>query len=466
MNKNEIKHLYWRAGFGIKPSQLEELDGKSRKKIVAGLFENSSEYSPIQLGKEWEMEDYDRKKMSKAKRKELKKKHRLKLVNVNNEWLTRMSFGKDFLREKMTFFWHDHFPSSFIFVKPIVLQNNTLRQHALGNFRELLHAIAKDPLMLVYLNNQENKKNAPNENFAREVMELFTLGEGHYTENDIKEAARAFTGWQTNLSLDFKFRTELHDSGTKTIFGKTGKFGGEDVINMILENKQTARYIAEKLYKFFVNEQGDAEKVEHLATIFYDNDYEIQPVLEEIFLSDWFYDAQHIGSKIKSPIELLAGLNKSFDLEFPDVKAHILAQKILGQILLKPPNVAGWPSGRAWIDSSSLLYRMKLPQLFLLGKEIPIKAKEEFDAAEKGLFGKYSKKDKVITRVNWEDATAYFAQFSREERIQEMAEVYWNVNLPVAIAKGLTNKFSTLNDEEFLKLGTLALLGMPEYQTC
>jgi uncharacterized protein (DUF1800 family) len=208
------------------------------------------------------------------------------------------------------------------------------------------------------LNNQQNVKDHPNENFARELMELFTVGIGNYSEKDIKEAARAFTGWGVTNSGEFIFKENQHDSDEKEFFGEKKNFSGEDIINKLLENKQTANYIAKKIYKEFVNHKVDDNHVEQLATIFYDSGYDIEALMRAIFNAPWFYDEMHIGAKIASPVELIVRLKKYLEVEFLELKHLINYQKALGQVLFFPPNVAGWPGNTTWIDGASLLVRL------------------------------------------------------------------------------------------------------------
>ena len=184
-------------------------------------------------------------------------------------------------------------------------------------------------------------------------MELFTLGRGNYTENDIKEAARAFTGWSSEFKGEFVFRRFQHDYGEKTVLGKTGNFDGDDVLDIFLSQKQTAKFITQKIYKFFVNDNVDEEKVNWLADRFYQSNYDISKLMEDIFTSDWFYDEKNIGSKIKSPIELMAGIQRMLPMKLENEEALTFLQRALGQILFYPPNVAGWPGGKTWIDSST-----------------------------------------------------------------------------------------------------------------
>jgi len=465
MDSSKIKHLFWRAGFGLSAAELLEYQSWRKEAIVEHIFDQSSSYRPIELGKDFG-EIKRQGKLSKEERKENRKKNQTKQVNVNYEWMRRMSADKDFLREKLTLFWHDHFASDSIFAKAVIIQQNTIRKHALSSFRDLLHAMAKDPQMLLYLNNQQNRKTAPNENFAREVMELFTLGPGHYTEQDIKQAARAFTGWQTNLSGQYVFREQQHDFGSKTIFGKSGKFTGEAVLDMILDKKQTAYFITEKLYRYFVNPKPNKTRVQQLADYYYKMDYDTEKLLKHIFLSSWFYDEENMASKLKSPVELLVGLMKPFNIEFSEVKALLLAEKILGQVLLKPPNVAGWPADRQWIDSSSLLYRMKLPQVILLGDEVPYSAKESIDANDKLNFKKFDKKSKEVARVDW---TSFKKDIdtSSYSYLGEIATVLWNVDLRKDVERVIHNQLSGVADDDVrFRLATAILLGMPEYQVC
>src|SRR5262249_34193319 len=187
---------------------------------------------------------------------------------------------------------------------------DVIRRNALGNFGDLLKEVSKSAAMLFFLNNQQNRKDHPNENFAREVMELFTMGRGNYTEQDIKEAARAFTGWGANAGGEFVFRKFQHDTGEKTVLGKSGNFDGDNIIDILIENKQTARFITRKIYRYFVNDEVNEAIVDKLANKFYQSNYDISELMKEIFSSDWFYDPKNIGSRIKSPVELIVGIRR------------------------------------------------------------------------------------------------------------------------------------------------------------
>ena len=225
-------------------------------------------------------------------------------------------------------------------------------------------AISKDPAMLQFLNNQQNRKNHPNENFAREVMELFTLGRGNYSEQDVKEAARAFTGWGFNFHGEYQFRQRQHDFNSKNFRGISKDFTGEQILEAILEDKKTAQYITDKLYRYFVSDQNISGKtITAWADSFYRSGYNIEKLLETVFQSDEFNDPVNMGNRIKSPVELLIGLQLHTGGKFDNPQSLVFLQRALGQVLFYPPNVSGWPAGKAWIDSTSLTFRIGLPMV-------------------------------------------------------------------------------------------------------
>ncbi|MEM1408250.1 MAG: DUF1800 domain-containing protein [Bacteroidota bacterium] len=365
--QRKVQHLFLRAGFGESPLNIQKLTGKPREKLVRMLFNDSKPVNNLQ-----ELRNPIRgKEASNLKIALLILRSKDQIKSLNLAWLDKMAHESAQLREKMTLFWHGHFATKVPFAYLMQVQNNTLREHALGSFRNLLHAIAKDPAMLIFLNNHQNRKQSPNENFARELMELSTLGEGHYSEEDIKEAARAFTGWQVNKGGKFFFNTKQHDFGDKTIFGKTGDWNGDDIIDFILDNPRTAEFITTKVYSYFVNETINEDRIQQLSKTFFESNYNIQSLLEAIFLADWFYESHNVGTKISSPIELIVRYRRLFDLQVKDKELWLRTQKVLGQMIFNPPNVAGWPGGQTWIDSSSLLFRMNLAPLFFKYERVP-----------------------------------------------------------------------------------------------
>jgi uncharacterized protein (DUF1800 family) len=275
-------------------------------------------------------------------------------------WLDRMLRTGHPLEEKTTLFWHGHFATGEEKVRDyrkLKLQLDTLRKGALGSFRDLLTAVAKDPAMLVFLDATYNVKGAPNENFGREVMELFTMGVGNYTEDDIREAARAFTGWG-NDDLTFRFDETKHDADEKTFFGQTGAFDGDDILAMILDQDQTAIYLASKIYRFFVRDDISPDFARTLGKLLRDGDYELAPFLATLFRSEDFYTDASVATHIMSPTELIVSTYRKLGLSsMPGIPDPHTVGKTLGQILLSPPTVAGWSEGRAWITPGLLFER-------------------------------------------------------------------------------------------------------------
>jgi uncharacterized protein (DUF1800 family) len=275
-------------------------------------------------------------------------------------WANRMLATRRPLEEKLTLFWHGHFATGENKVRDyrmMLRQNELLRAHASGRFRDLLMGILKDPGMLVYLDNGENIKAHPNENFGRELLELFTMGVGHYTERDVREAARAFTGW-TNDVLVFKFDARQHDFGEKTFLGQTGPLDGADIIDAVLKQPVTAEFVAAKIYRYFVRDEvSDVVKAD-LGRTFRESGYQMKPLLKRIFLSKDFYSPGSYATQIKSPVQLVVSSYKKMGLrEIPTIPDFGRMTAGLGQLLFDPPNVAGWAGGRTWMTPSTLLQR-------------------------------------------------------------------------------------------------------------
>ena len=278
-------------------------------------------------------------------------------------WANRMLATRRPLEEKLTLFWHGHFATGENKVRDyrmVLQQNEMFRARASGKFRDLLVGILKDPAMLVYLDNGENIKKHPNENFGRELLELFTMGVGNYTERDVREAARAFTGW-TNDVLTFKFDKEQHDFGQKTFLGRSGPFDGEDIVDAILAQNVTAEFVAAKIYRFFVREEIEAPLKAELGRIYRESGYQMKPLLKRLFLSRDFYSPATVATQIKSPVQLVVSTYKKMALrEVPTIPDFGRMTSSLGQSLFDPPNVAGWAGGRTWITPSTLLNRGNL----------------------------------------------------------------------------------------------------------
>jgi uncharacterized protein (DUF1800 family) len=379
--QKKIQHLFSRAACGISIAELQSRKGQSFSAITDELFQESTHFTELEVvdaEKMAALQLKDKKELPAEERKKAREERKRSLFDLNLAWLTKLWSDPARLRERMTFFWHGHFACRL--EAPYALQdlNNIHRKYALGSFRDLVMAVSKSPAMLQFLNNQQNRKMHPNENFAREVMELFTIGRGNYSENDIKEAARAFTGWGFEReSGAFVFREKMHDEGSKTFLGKTGNFHGEDIIDILLERKETAIFLCRKLYRFFVNDQPDEKLVTELAAGFYASNYDITALMKSIFNASWFCQKENIGVLIKSPVDLLVGLNRLIPITYENKDALLVFQRGLGQTLFYPPNVSGWAGGRNWIDSSSLMYRLKAPSMLLNEGHIDIQPKDD-----------------------------------------------------------------------------------------
>jgi uncharacterized protein (DUF1800 family) len=285
------------------------------------------------------------------------------LVSIQNWWMYRMAHSQRPLEEKMTLFWHNHFATAnFKVDNPPWMwqQNDMFRTHALGNFRQLLGGVARDPAMLTWLDGAENTKGRPNENFGRELMELFTLGiGGGYTETDVKEGARAFTGWYyDNNDESFIFDPARHDSGIKTFLGETGRLNGDDVLDIVAAHPSTGRFLSTKLYKFFVHADPTTAEIDALATTYYQSGFEIRPMVAQILTSQAFYAPETRYAKIKSPAEFMAIAIRTLDIPMAAINDPGGTLRSFGQELFNPPNVKGWPEGHSWMNSTTLLARI------------------------------------------------------------------------------------------------------------
>ena len=481
-NRLKNQHLLWRAGFGPMAENAASLEDLSQKKLWELLLKSSSK-KPVKIGvadnlveglvegvKDLAMQN----QLTKEQKGRLRRQQsRNDIKNMNLMWFSEMVNGEAQLRDKMSLFWHNHFSCRVVnsFFQQELL--HVVRTNALGNFGTLLKEVSKSPSMLQFLNNQQNKKGKPNENFAREVMELFTMGRGNYTEKDVKEAARSFTGWGYNAQGEFVFRQNQHDNGTKTVLGKTGNFTGDDVLDILLDQPHTAVFITKKIYRAFVNEEVDEAKLQFLSQRFYDSKYDITKLLQDIYTSDWFYTQQNIGNKIKSPIELMAGIRRFLPMELDKEESQLLFQKILGQILFYPPNVAGWPGGKTWIDSSTLMVRLQLPQVLAAKESINITAKNDDDVN----MGMVKEEQLRIVRnkayvnkgasaeIEWALVNKVFEETKREDLSQKIADTVLQTGSRVSTAL-LDNYVAKDSRENFIKSTVIQLMATPEYQLC
>lgn len=461
LSKKQIQHLYWRAGFGIQPSDLKSIEKLSQEKIVEKLFSTSKKYNPLEV--DLSEIPIDKSDLSKSKKKELRKLARKKIYEMDLLWLKRMAETEAVLREKITFFFHDHFAVRLNSPHANLHLNNILREHALGNFGTMLLEVSKSPAMIAFLNNKQNRKKSPNENFAREVMELFTLGRDNgYTEEDIHEAARAFTGWSFNKNGEFIFNEKQHDTGSKTILGETGNFKGEDVIEILLKQKQTARYLTEKLIDFLISRSISDERVEHFTSIFFDNDYDLTALIKAILLSEEFSADKSIGCRIKSPTELIVGITRKFKIDYQEPKTLVQLQGKLNQVLFHPPNVAGWQSGKGWIDSSTLMLRMKLSSILLnfgvIGfDESGLSAEEANEKVQKQ---RQKTKDRIEKRFKAYPDWEFFEKEIKSEE-DRLVEYLIQPELSTGARATIAASVNASTKEKVIEI-----LSLPEYQLC
>lgn len=478
-NRTKNQHLLWRSAFGPMAENAASLDSISTKNLWSQMIKTSAKpvvkievtQNPVD---DYMMGAADPKEMQKKMqspemRKKLREKSRDDIKTMNTRWLETMVNSEAQLREKMSLFWHGHFACRSVNSYHAQELLHTIRTNALGSFADMLKAVSKTPAMLAFLNNQQNKKQHPNENFAREVMELFTMGRGNYTEDDVKEGARAFTGWSFNARGEFMFRKNQHDDGVKTFLGKTGNFDGDDILDILLENKQTANYITKKIYRYFVNENIDEQNQQWLSNRFHKSNYNISKLLEDIYSSDWFYDEKNIGNRIKSPVELLVGIRRFLPMQLENDQSQLIFQRALSQVLFYPPNVAGWPGGKNWIDSSTLMLRLRIPQIYAANDAINVKPKED-DDVQMGMkeIGVKRAKDNVkgaTAIIDWQAVNSVFEKTDRDKLLQDItASVLQTKN---HVSNTVLEKYiNNSSRENYIKSAVINLMATPEYQLC
>ncbi len=473
-NQLKNQHLLWRAAFGPMAENANQLWEISQQGLHQLLVKTSSKKTEqfnvatnLMDGLVKGVQDLGQmQKLDKDQKKMLRKQSVEDIKNLNLTWLGEMINSEAQLREKISLFWHGHFACRVVNIYFQQQLLNIVRENALGNFGDLLREVSKSPAMLSFLNNQQNKKQHPNENFAREVMELFTMGRGNYSETDIKEGARAFTGWGFNIKGEFVEKPFFHDAGSKTFLGKKGNFNGDDIIDILLEQKQTAKFITQKIYKYFVNDKQDAQKVDWLADRFYQSNYDIKSLLNDIYTSDWFYNEKNIGNRIKSPVELLVGIRRLIPMQLKKPELQLLFERALGQILFYPPNVAGWPGGKSWIDSSALMLRMRIPQILTDADDFVVKPKDDDDTMM-GMEG-VDTKDKarqVNVKVDWNAVTTIFDEVNKENLMEKISDVVLQAKR--GISPNILDKYIDKQGRDvYIKTTVVELMSTPEYQLC
>ena len=362
---SDTRHLVARTALGQQWGSVKALQGKSRAEAVNILLKSGAiKTPPAPRLTPWaivnRMSQQSGAGKSRARKMMMREGDKLK-----SWWMLHLLHTDTPVNEHMTLFWHNHFTSSLEKVmqpKLMYLQNKLLRQNAMGNYRNLIHKIARDPAMLIYLDGSMNVKGSPNENFARELLELFTLGRGHYNESDIKAAAIAFTGWGVDRNRGmYVYDASKHDNRRVTFMGRTGSFTGDQIIDIILEKPRTAENIAEKFWKEFISDsRPDPRAIRNWGSAFRKSNYNIKTLLSTVLNSNEFWSSKYRGTLTKSPVDLVVGTLRTLPFpKLPDTELVHISQ-LLGQDLFDPPTVKGWAGGHAWIDTQTLLVRTSL----------------------------------------------------------------------------------------------------------
>jgi uncharacterized protein (DUF1800 family) len=459
MDFSRTKHLYARFGFGLTPAEYHRWSRGRWEDALDDLFARAALVADLELSGPPSGEAMAEAPMEPAMA-EKNMPERRPAYAAGTQWIRRMADpAASALREKTALFWHGHFACEPRLLPLAVQHGNTLRRHALGPFRDLLLAMARDAAMIRYLNNQQNRKNSPNENFARELLELFTLGHGHYTEQDIKEAARAFTGWSSGPDGSFLFREKQHDFGPKTFLGRTGDWNGEDIVDILLEQKQTARWVTARMWRFFVGENPDPEALESLSGQFYDSGHHIGRLVRALAEHPAFYRPENTAEHIKSPVELLVGLMRNVGIFFPTDESLALLQRALGQVLYVPPNVAGWPGGRTWIDNSSLLLRLNLGPSLMLAGGLDLQLKEAYESPER-----HPQLQRIEARADLAPIRDLLAPFPPERQEEVLVDFLLPGPAPAAMEALRRRAAAEPDPDRRLALTVLGILSFPEFQ--
>jgi len=361
--RSQIAHLLRRAGFGATEAELdqytalgfdgaldrllhpEQVDDSATDQLLAPLALNPNDPTDVQARRQIEAAKF--------------------------WWLNRMLYTQRPLVEKLALFWHTHFATanSKVGNAPLMLQQIQLfRDFGLGSFETLLQKVTRDPAMLIWLDNRQNRKGAPNENYAREVQELFTVGIGNYTEQDIHEAARAFTGHTLDRTFQYVFNPNQHDNGQKTFQGQSGNFDADDILGILVRNPACARFITTKLFSYFVYDSPDSSTIDRLSGTFVSSNFDVRAVLHDIFSGPEFLSPQAFHGQVKQPADLVVGSLKALNVQNvgPDATQ---ALRRMGQDLLNPPDVSGWKGGAAWINSTTLFERFNWGLRLAMGRD-------------------------------------------------------------------------------------------------
>lgn len=457
-------HLLRRAAFGCLPEGAGALASLGLKGAVEKLLAPPIDAlpppptDPAEMARQQQLRRARRvdRKENNAELAAFQREQRAVTQDLRYWWLERMRAETGAAREKLALFWHGHFATSQTKVKCnryMFVQNETLRRLAMRPFGELCAAMARDPAMLVWLDGRDNSAKAPNENFAREIMELFTLGEGHYSEEDIREAARCFTGWRVNPENGESFLVpRRHDAGEKSLFGKTGNFGTDETVGIICSQPRCAEFIAGKLWEFYAYANPAPQLVDSLAAHFRNHDLDTGELLRAIFNHPEFYSPRARATQIKSPVQWLvqAARETGRRLLPPGLALPLGAE--LGQNLFMPPSVKGWDGGPAWINSATLISRSNTARLFAVAAApLPEAEAASMDAAA------------------WTKVAPQSARTDADALEQRLRRVF----LAGPVGKTTRQRVRALLDksdfpcgDETVREASIVLLASPEYNLC
>ena len=412
-NDATAAHLLNRAGFGGTPDEIERTRQKGLTAAVRDLVDVKSEAANVPppawahprniRAQRMEIKAAkDRGENFQSKIREVRMMEGDEMIDLRRWWLDRMLNGPAPLLEKMTLFWHGHFATSIQKVRDAYwmwLQNDTLRRNALGNFGALAKKMSRDPAMMIYLDLQQSRQEHPNENWARELMELFTVGIGNYSEQDIRESARAFTGYRIDYTTQrFQFAPFQQDHRPKKFMEQNGNLNGDEIIDLLVSKPACAQFIGRKLWRFFVEDEPPMAIVDSVATTIRKHNFEMRPLLGEIFSSAEFYSDRSMASQIKSPVQYIIQTSKLLKAPAPPPLAAQNAMRQMGQILFAPPNVKGWDGGKQWISTSTLLFRYNFANYLINGDAIlPANVKQPRQGADVG-FGRATQYAEQIKR--------------------------------------------------------------------
>ena len=362
-NRRTVEHLYNRAGFGARDGMIVRALERTPEEVVDELLTGGRPVDPphyVQGTLEDTRTGNDLPRSQKRRvRADRSREDREQLANYVGWWVDRMVAHDDPLRDRMTLFWHGLFATQHEMVKrsyDMIEQHRMIRGLAIESYSALLHGIAKDPAMLLFLDNQKNKKSSPNENLARELMELFSLGEGNYTEQDVKEVARALTGTSRDQIGNYRFVKKDHDPGRKTILGETGRYDTDGVVDLLLRQTACSRYIAGRIITYLEGTKPDELRLVEYAAFLKRKDYELRPFLRKLLLDPRFYREEVMESRVLGPVEFMVSSVRRLGIQV-DGNFLLVASTELGQKLFDPPSVKGWDEGEAWINTGSLLGR-------------------------------------------------------------------------------------------------------------